>query len=103
MASIGTLDQGCGRAWITPVMAPITQAELIARVWEASGRAGKPKISAIRGAGMRALGLFMPILRESLEMMYEFDEPFVASSADFETAFGWTATSWDDAVSHMVA
>jgi len=103
MATIGTSDKGWGRAWITPVMAPITQAELIARLWEASGQSGKPKVSAIRGAGMRALSLFMPILRESLEMMYEFDEPFVASSAEFETAFGWGATSWDDAVAKMVA
>lgn len=103
MASIGTSDQGWGRAWITPIMAPVTQAELIARVWAASGQSGKPKLSAIRGAGMRALGLFMPILRESLEMMYEFDEPFVASSAEFEAAFGWAATSWDDAVAQMVA
>ncbi len=103
MASIGTSDNGWGRAWITPVMAPITQAELVARLWEASGQKGKPKVSAIRGPGMRVLGLFIPALRESIEMMYEFDKPFVASSAAFEAGFGWGATSWDDAVAQMVA
>jgi len=103
MAAIGTSDSGWGRAWISPVMEPITQAELIARLWAASGQPGNPKVSAIRGAGLRALSLFMPILRESIEMMYEFDEPFVASSAEFEAAFGWGATSWDDAVAQMVA
>ncbi len=103
MASIGTSDRGWGRAWISPVMAPITQGELVARLWEASGQAGKPKVSAIRGAGMRVLGVFMPMLRESIEMTYEFDAPFVASSAAFEEAFGWAATSWDEAVATMVA
>lgn len=103
MASIGTSDIGWGRAWITPVMAPLTQRELVARLWEAAGQPGIPKVSAIRGFGLRAAGLFMPMLRESVEMMYEFDESFVASSADFEQTFGEAATSWDDAVAQMVA
>lgn len=103
MASIGTSDSGWGRAWITPVMAPLTQRELVARLWEASGHRGEPKVSAMRGAGLRALAVFTPMLRESVEMMYEFDEPFVVSSADFEQTFGWSATSWDDAVAQMAA
>ncbi|HZL81094.1 MAG TPA: hypothetical protein VFC06_04035 [Demequina sp.] len=49
------------------------------------------------------MALFMPMLRESAEMMYEFDEPFVVSSAEFERVFGWGATSWDDAVAQMGA
>lgn len=102
MATIGASEDGWGRAWITPVMAPITQAELVARLWAALGQHGKPKVTSMRGVALRALGVFMPMLRESAEMMYEFDEPFVASSSDFEGAFGWAATSWDDAVAQMV-
>jgi nucleoside-diphosphate-sugar epimerase len=101
MAAIGNSEGSWGRAWITPVMEPITQAELVARLWEAFGQKGKPKVSAMRGVTVRALGLFMPMLRESEEMMYEFDEPFVVSSGEFERAFGWGATSWDDAVAQM--
>ncbi len=103
MATIGTSGVGWGRAWITPVMAPLTQRELVERLWDALGQHGRPKITGMRGLAMRGMGLFMPILRESVEMMYEFDEPFVVSSAQFEQAFGWGATSWDDAVSHMTA
>lgn len=102
MATIGTSDDGWGRAWITPVMAPLTQAELVAHLWDAFGQRGTPKISAMRGAAVRALGLFMPMLRESVEMLYEFDEPFVVSSAEFEKTFGWGATSWTEAVRQMV-
>lgn len=102
MASIGTSDSGWGRAWITPVMEPLTQRELVARLREAFGRPGTPKVTAIRGLGLRAASIFMPMLRESVEMMYEFDEPFVVSSADFERTFGVAATSWEHAVARMV-
>ncbi|MCB2411660.1 NAD-dependent epimerase/dehydratase family protein [Demequina sp. TTPB684] len=101
MAAIGTSEHGWGRAWITPVMTPITQAEMVARLWEALGQRGEPKVSALRGITLRGLGIFMPLLRESEEMMYEFDEPFIVSSAEFEQAFGFGATSWDDAVVQM--
>ena len=57
----------------------------------------------MRGGAVRAVGLFMPMLRESAEMLYEFDEPFVVDSSDFEQTFGWAATSWDDAVVQMTA
>ncbi len=103
MATIGTSDDGWGRAWITPVMEPLTQREMVERLWDALGQPGKPKVSEIRGLVMRGMGIFMPLLRESVEMMYEFDEPFVVSSREFEQAFGWAATSWDDAVTQMVA
>ena len=103
MAAIGTSEQGWGRAWITPVMATITQADLVARLWEAARQPGKPRVSSIRGGGLRALSLFMPMLREAVEMMYEFDEPFVASSAAFEETFGWGATPWDEAIAAMVS
>ncbi|PKQ18067.1 MAG: hypothetical protein CVT68_05315 [Actinobacteria bacterium HGW-Actinobacteria-8] len=103
MAAIGTSDHGWGRAWITPVMAPLTQADLVARLWDALGQHGNPKVTGMRGLAMRGMGLFMPMLRESVEMIYEFDEPFVVSSEDFERVFGWGATSWDDAVAQMAA
>lgn len=103
MASIGTSGEGWGRAWITPVLAPLTQADLVARLWEALGQHGEPKVTGMRGLAMRAMGLVMPILRETVEMMYEFDEPFLVDSSDFERTFGWSATSWDDAVAQMAA
>ena len=36
---------------------------------------------------MRLAGLFVPEARASVEMMYEFTEPFVVDSARFEKAF----------------
>ena len=37
---------------------------------------------------VRMIGLFMPVLREFPELMYEYDRPFVSDSSKFEAAFG---------------
>ena len=37
-------------------------------------------------------GLFIPEARESVEMMYEFEKPFVVDSSKFEKTFGMKAT-----------
>jgi len=50
-----------------------------------------------------ALGLFSPLIRESIEMLYEFDKPWRVSSAKFEARFGWAATPLDQAVRESLA
>jgi hypothetical protein len=39
-----------------------------------------------------AIGLFNPGIRETIEMLYEFEEPFVVDHSKFEEAFGEQAT-----------
>ena len=48
-------------------------------------------------------GLFIPGARETVEMMYEFEKPFVVDSSKFERAFGVTATPMADAIKATVA
>ena len=45
---------------------------------------------------MRIGALFMPVARESLEMLYEFTEPFVVDSSAIEREFGLRATPLDE-------
>ena len=37
---------------------------------------------------VRLAGLFVPILREFPELMYQYDRPFVSEAGKFEAAFG---------------
>lgn len=99
MADIGGADDASGRAWVLPAMAPTTQRELCDAIWHAAGRQGPAKVSALRGAAMRLVGAFDPAVRASVEMAYEFDEPFVVDASEFESRFGWTATPVAEAVS----
>jgi nucleoside-diphosphate-sugar epimerase len=44
------------------------------------------------------LGLFIPDLRESVEMLYEWNKPFIMNSSKAEKAFGWKGTALKDAM-----
>ena len=59
----------------------------------AVGNDGPAKVQALRGTGMKAIGLFNPIVKASFEMLYEYDEPFIVHAHDVEKRFGWKATA----------
>ncbi len=98
MADIALADDAYGRAWILPSLSPMTQRELCDALWSAVGNEGPAKIQALRGLGARMIGLFNAPLRASVEMMYEFEKPFIAHATHFETRFGWSATPAADAL-----
>jgi hypothetical protein len=52
---------------------------------------------------MQMGGLFIPEARETVEMMYEFEQPFIVASGKFETTFGMKATPMKDAIKETVA
>ncbi len=55
--------------------------------------AGLPvKISRASRAMLTVAGLFIPEAREMIEMLYEFEKPFVVDSSKFTRAFGVSAT-----------
>jgi nucleoside-diphosphate-sugar epimerase len=51
---------------------------------------------------LRAMGLFNPGMRELIEMLYEFEEPFVVDHSNFEQAFGEHATPLEEAIGETV-
>jgi nucleoside-diphosphate-sugar epimerase len=48
--------------------------------------------------GVRLLGLFIPVLREFVEMMYQFENEYVFDSSKAEKAFNVKATSYKDGI-----
>ena len=46
--------------------------------------------------GVRLLGLFIPVLREFVEMMYQFENEYVFDSSKAEKAFNVKATSYKE-------
>ena len=93
MADIALAGDAYGRPWILPSMTPMTQRELCDALWTAVGNEGPAKIQALRGLGARVIGVFNAPLRASVEMLYEFEKPFISQATDFEKRFGWTATA----------
>jgi len=61
-----------------------------------------PKMSAMGRGMMWFGGLFIPAAKETVEMMYEFEQPFIVDSSRFESAFGMKATPMKEAIRETV-
>ena len=48
--------------------------------------------------GVSIVGMFVPVLHEFVEMMYQFDNDYIFDSTKIEKAFGATASSYDDGI-----
>ena len=100
-AILGTRDEALGKVWIAPHAPARTQGEIVEMA--AQNLNIEPKMSVISPFMMRLAGLFMPEARASVEMMYEFTEPFVVDSRKFEQTFQVEATPIDEGVRRTVA
>jgi nucleoside-diphosphate-sugar epimerase len=99
---LGERSEADGQAWHVPNDMPnLTQDELVRMFAEEAGV--EPKISRMGKLMMQIGGLFVPEARESVEMMYEFDEPFVVDSSKFEKTFGMKAMPMRAAIKETVA
>jgi nucleoside-diphosphate-sugar epimerase len=99
---LGERDEALGQAWHVPSDRPqITQRQFAGLVY---GETGHPVKASGMGKLMMAIGgIFIPAARETVEMMYEFEKPFVVDSSKFERAFGMKATPIVDAIKNTVA
>lgn len=98
---LGERDEADGQAWHVPNDQPrMTQAELV-RIFAEEADV-EPRMSSMGKLMMSIGGLFIPAARESVEMMYEFDKPFVVDSSKFEKAFEMKATAIREAMRETV-
>ncbi len=101
LAILGTHDEAFGQVWHIPSPAPLTQRQLAAMIYKEAGQPLK-----VRAGGrliLSVMGLFNPSVREIVEMLYEFEKPFILDSSKFEKTFGMKATPIDQAVRETVA
>ena len=98
---LGERVEADGQAWHVPNDQPMmTQAELVRMFAEGAGV--EPKMSSMGKFMMAIGGLFIPEAKESVEMMYEFDKPFIVDSSRFEKTFGMKATPMREAIRETV-
>jgi len=99
---LGERPEADGQAWHVPNDMPtITQGEFIRLFCSEIGV--EPKISTMGKFMMSIGGLFIPEAKESVEMMYEFEKPFVVDSSKFEKTFGMQATPLSVALKETAA
>ncbi|RPJ20989.1 MAG: NAD-dependent epimerase/dehydratase family protein [Chloroflexi bacterium] len=99
---LGERAEADGQTWHVPNDMPgITQGELVRMFAEEAGV--EPKMSSLGKLMMSIGGLFIPEARETIEMMYEFDKPFIVDSSKFEKTFGMKATPMRAAIRETVS
>ena len=99
---LGEHDEADGQAWHVPNDKPrVTQREMVQMI--AQEMDVDPKMSAMGKTMMWIGGFFIPEAKESVEMMYEFEQPFIVDSSKFEKAFGMKATPMKEAIKATVA
>jgi nucleoside-diphosphate-sugar epimerase len=96
----GESEEALGQVWHLPSPETLTTRQFVEMIFE---EVGKPaRVQAAPKIVLRALGLFNPGMREMIEMLYEFEEPFVVDHSKFEQAFGKHATPLKEAIGETV-
>jgi nucleoside-diphosphate-sugar epimerase len=101
LATLGTDERAVDGVWHLPGPETVTTRQLLELV---AGDVGHPVgVRTLPKLAVRALGLFNPMMRELVEMSYEFDESFVLDTTKYQSTFGNAATPLTTAITATVA
>ncbi|MFZ0391093.1 MAG: NAD-dependent epimerase/dehydratase family protein [Calditrichia bacterium] len=101
-ALLGNTGSAYGQVWHLPTAAdPPTGREWIEKFAREMGAAAKFRV--IPRALIRIMGVFMPVMREMVEMMYQYDRDYVFDSSKFEKEFDIKPTPYRQGIEEIVA
>ncbi|MFA5081243.1 MAG: NAD-dependent epimerase/dehydratase family protein [Hydrogenophilaceae bacterium] len=93
LATLGRSPAAFGQTWHAPTSKDALTGAGFVRL--ACELAGQPyRLQTVPRWMLKAMGLFMPVLRENEEMMYQLDCDYRFDSTKIETAFGVEATPY---------
>jgi nucleoside-diphosphate-sugar epimerase len=100
-ALLGNTEDAYNQVWHLPTTAnPFTGKGWIEAI---AGELGvKPKYQVAPKFLVKIMGLFMPIMGEMVEMMYQYDRDYVFNSNKFENRFGFIPTPYIDGIKEIV-
>lgn len=88
--------------WHAPTGSPLSQRSMAAALATAAG-VRSPRVAALPGWALRAMGAASPGTRELAETLYQFERPFVMDSKASEMALGLHPTPLMEAAAATVA
>jgi len=90
LATLGTDKRAVGQIWHLPGPETVATQEIMDLVAvELKHPVGIRNVSKF---ALRAMGLVNPMMRELVEMSYQFEEPFVLDTTKYESTFGVSGT-----------
>jgi len=97
-ALLGNSPDAYGQVWHLPTdTRSVTGKEFITMIASEFGIT-EPRISILPKWMLRPLGLFIPVMKEMPEMMYQYDRDYFLDSSKFTTRFGIKATSYEEGI-----
>jgi nucleoside-diphosphate-sugar epimerase len=100
-ALLGNTPDAYNQVWHLPTTKDrITGKKWIALLAKEFGV--EPRVQHVPNWLLKLLGLFIPVMKEFPEMMYQYEQDYIFDSSKFEKRFGWSATSPVDGVKAMV-
>lgn len=101
LVTLGSNESAFGEAWHTPNAPTVSTREMITMIEK---EIDQPiKIRAAGSTMLSILGFFSPMIKETQEMFYTWNEPYLVDHSKFEAAFGAEVTSHDTAIKETVA
>ncbi len=100
-ALLGNTPSAYGQVWHLPTAAdPYTGREWVSHI--AAALKTQPHYRVAGKGLVRLLGVFMPIMRETVEMLYQYDRDYVFDSRKFEAAFNIAPTPYAEGIRSVV-
>ena len=93
-------DEALGHVWHVPNAETLTTRQFLEIAFEQAE--AEPRIGTMPKIMVRVAGLFARDIREVLEMIYEFEEPFVVDSSKFTSQFGIEGTPIREALTETI-
>jgi nucleoside-diphosphate-sugar epimerase len=100
-ALLGNTPDAFNQIWHLPTSSdPLTGKEMIKAI--ASEMGVEPKFQVAPKFLVRIMGLFIPIMRELVEMIYQYDRDYVFDSSKFDQKFGVKPTPYLEGIKEVV-
>lgn len=99
-ALLGNTDSAYGQIWHLPTTEPMTGHQWIEAFAKELGV--QPKTMVVPKFLISMMGIFNPIMKEFVEMLYQYDRDYDFDSSKFETVFKVKPTPIESAITKIV-
>ena len=100
-ALLGNTQDAYDQVWHLPTASnPYTGREWIEQTAMAMGV--KPEHRVLPKFLIKIMGWFVPVMKEMVEMLYQYDRDYVFDGSKFEKRFNWTPTPYEKGIQEIV-
>ncbi len=101
-ALLGNTDVAYRQVWNLPTAPdPLTGKEWVEAIAKELGV--KPKVMVASKFMVKLVGLFNPIMRELVEMLYQYDRDYCFNSSKFNSAFDFETTPYKEGIRKLIS